>query len=138
LQNLGAITKKLTLSLNTPKAYSVQAITTVMTLPAGLLVSADAAGVPARYALSLAGSSAAAKNINYAARYVAAVGANPATITISLLAPEGGLTEGGDILFVICDVAPGSTAPAASAVTLETEFKDLNGALLTGPTLSVY
>ncbi|MFZ4858938.1 MAG: hypothetical protein ACOYL3_21370 [Desulfuromonadaceae bacterium] len=138
LQNIGTVTKKLTLSLNTPKASSVQAITTVITLPAGLLVSADAAGVPTRYALSLAGSSTAAKNINYAAKYVAATGTNPAIITISLLAPESGLTEAGDILFVICDVAPGSTAPAASAVTLKTEFKDLNGALLTGPTLSVY
>jgi hypothetical protein len=138
LQNLGTVTKKLTLSLNTPKASLVQAITTVMTLPAGLVVSADAAGVPTQYALSLAGSSTAAKNINYAAKYVASIGTNPATITISLLAPEGGLTEGGDILFVICDVAPGSTAPAASAVTLQTIFKDSNGAPLTGPTLSVY
>lgn len=138
LQNLGTVTKKLTLSLNTSKASSVQAITTVMTLPAGLLVSADTAGVPARYVFSLAGSSTAAKNITYAAKYVAAAGANPATITISLLAPEGGLTEAGDILFVICDVALGSTAPAASAVTVETLFKDLNGAPLTGPTLSVY
>jgi hypothetical protein len=138
LQHLGTVTKKLTLSLTTSKASSVQAITTVMNLPAGLIVSADASGVPARYVFSLAGSSAAAKNINYAAKYVAATGTNPATITITLLAPEGGLTEGGDILSVICDVASGSPPPAASSVTLQTIFKDLNGAPLTGPTLSVY
>ena len=138
LQNLGTVTKKLTVSLNTSNASSVQAISAVMTLPAGLLLSADTAGVPAGSALSLAGSSAAAKNITYAAKYVAAAGASPATITISLLAPEGGLTEGGDIITITCNVALGATAPAASAVALKTEFKDLNGAVLTGPTLSVY
>jgi len=140
LQNLGTVTKKLTVSLAGTNTPSIQALTTVLTLPAGLLLSADSTGVPAGSVVALAGGAAVAKNIYFTTYYVAAAGANPATITISLITPEGGLTTRGDIFTIICDVnvASGSTVPVASAVTYKTDFKDSNGALLVGPTLSVY
>jgi hypothetical protein len=140
LQNLGTVTKKITVSLTGSNTSAIQALTTVLTLPAGLLVPADAAGVPSASVVTLAGSAASAKNIYVTSKYIAAAGASPASLTISLITPEGGLTAGGDILAVICDVsvAAGSTVPAASAITNKTDFKDANGALLVGPTLSVY
>jgi hypothetical protein len=137
MQNMGTVTKKLTVALGGTNASSVQALQTILTLPAGLLLRSDTAGIPLGAVFTLSGSAASAKDVSYVARYVAASGNTPAKVTFALIAPKGGLVA-GDILTLTCDVATGSAVPAASEVTLSGNvFKDSNGAALTGPALSM-
>ena len=137
MQNMGTVTKKLTVALGGTNASSVQALQTILTLPAGLLLRADTAGIPPGAVFTLSGSAASATDVSYVASYVAASGNTPAKVTFSLIAPRGGLVA-GDILTLTCDVATGYAVPAASEVTLSgNAFKDSNGATLTGPALSM-
>ncbi len=143
LQNVGTVGKKLTLAISGDSKIinSVQAFSATLTLPDGLLLRTDADGLLLTTVLKTSGSAATAKNANIIGHYVAA---DPnrtdprATLTITLLAPNGGLTA-GDLITIICDTAGGVTPPDAAAVIINPgyEFKDQNGAALPGPALPV-
>lgn len=131
-------TKKLTLALSGTNTAAVQAFTATLTLPAGLLLRTDSSGVPLPTVFYLSSNTAAVQNINFTAHYVAAAGISPATVTVALLAPNGGLVA-GDVFNITCDIAAGSAPPETSSVTLSSiDFRDPDGAAITGPQLSLH
>jgi hypothetical protein len=155
LQNVGTVGKKLTLALSGDNVSSVQAFTATLTLPTGLMMRTDGNGVPLSTVFSLSSGAASVKKITYTAHYVAASTTtakrtmiayplttasvnSPATLTLAVLAPFGGLVA-GDVITITCDVADNANTPAASDITLSgIDFRDEFGARLTGPELSLH
>ncbi len=133
--------KKLRLTLTGSAVSSVRAIIATLTLPDGLTLETDTNGVPLPKVFQLIGSAANNQfNISYS-HYLPASATSPATLTMTLLAPYGGLTA-GDIIAINFDVAAGSAVASFTAGNLSgTRYWDMNGAELTAsdlPVLSLY
>jgi hypothetical protein len=140
MQTLNVV-KQLRLTLTGSAVSSVRAIVSTLTLPDGLTLKTDNNGVPLPNVFQLIGSSANNQlNISYS-HYLPASATGPATLTMTLLAPNGGLAA-GDIFTIIFDVAAGSTVPPFTSDNLSgTRYWDMNGAELAAsdrPVLSLY
>jgi len=129
--------KRLTLALSGTNLSAVRAIGATLKLPAGLTLGTDASGVPLPKHFQLIGNAATASML-LPSYYVPAAGNSPATLTLSLVATSGGLAA-GDIISIDFDVASGSATPVFSADNLSgIDFRDKDGAILSGPVLSLH
>ena len=135
-----AVTDTVTLKLALGQAgNSVKAVETTITLPDGVSVPADATGavLPGFLTPTIGGR---ATNLFGQLTQAAPGVPAPATLTIILLNADPGFAmASGDIVTLSLKLATGVAAPGASAFVLSgSNFFDVNGAPVSGPTLSLH
>ena len=116
--------KKLILALQGSGAGDVQAIQATITFPAGVVLRADAAGLPMAGVLTATGTSA---NAFITGKFTAATAGIPASLTLGLVTTNK--LGAGDVIAINTILASGITvAPAASAFTISaSKLSDTTG-----------
>lgn len=131
--NSGSTRMKLTIALQGSGASNVKGLQAIATLPAGLLLRADPSGKPLSGVLAATGSAASAL---LDGKYTPAAATAPATLSLGLITT--GNLAAGDIIVITCDLAAGSTAPAAGAVSFgNSKLIDNSGNIVNGASLVI-
>jgi hypothetical protein len=114
---------KLTVALQGAGATSVKAIQTTVTLPAGVVLRADATGAPFDGVLMTTGSALSGILIG---KYTPATATTLATLTLGLITT--GNLAAGDIIVINADLVSGSSVPTAGSFTMSAgTLTDTNG-----------
>jgi len=126
-------TSKLTVALQGAGATSVKAIQTTITLPAGVVLSADATGAPFDGVLMTTGSAVSGGIL--VGNYTPATATTQATLTLGLMTT--GDLAAGDVIIINAKLS-GSSAPAASSFTMSAStLIDRNGNSVDATSLTI-